>query len=52
MKVLCISASNIMNKGFPVANVVNNIDDIFPQQEYDWDKIKDIIVKYISKVIN
>lgn len=35
----------------PVANVVNEIDDIFPQQEYDWEKIRDKIVKYVSKVI-
>jgi multimeric flavodoxin WrbA len=35
----------------PVASVVNSNNDIFPQQEYDWSKIKDIIHKYISKVI-
>jgi hypothetical protein len=35
----------------PVANIVNNRDDIFPHQEYDWDKIKDRVAEYISKVI-
>lgn len=35
----------------PVTRVVNSIDDIFPQQEYDWEKIKDKIAIYISKVI-
>ncbi len=36
----------------PVANVINNKDDIFPKQEYEWDKIKDKIAEYVSKVVN
>jgi multimeric flavodoxin WrbA len=35
----------------PVANVINNIDDIFPKQEYEWDNIKDKILKYVSNII-
>ncbi len=35
----------------PVASVINNNYDIFPKQEYEWDKIKDTIVKYVFKII-
>lgn len=35
----------------PVSSVVNNKDDIFPKQDYDWDKIKNTIENYISQVI-
>jgi multimeric flavodoxin WrbA len=35
----------------PVAKVINNREDIFPKQEYEWDKIKDKITKYVSRIV-
>lgn len=35
----------------PVANIINDRYDIFPQQVYDWNNIKHRIAEYISIVI-